>query len=111
MFKIKVSPKISNFEIFNQKIDENKLYGSLYYEHNNKYNLFRNITHCVKDIFLDGEDMYGLIEINNSEKGRKIKNLINLIGENNFLLKEFYINDDNLGLNIYMSDINRNLSL
>jgi hypothetical protein len=103
MYKIKIFPaiKIEHLPFFLEKIKEGKLIGCPVEIHNNRYYLLNNISHRVNDIISVGDDMCALIEFTDTKIGNHMRSLINGLGEDSSYLKQFFINETNLGLNIY----------
>jgi len=113
MYKIKIFPSINheNLHHFLKKLENDKLIGCPHELHNGKYNLIKNLSHKINDIFSIDEEMWALVEFLDNKNGLKMKTLVESMGQDKFCLKEFFTNKDNLGLNIYIFDAYRNLTI
>ena len=103
MYKIKVFPSIKpeHLSFFLERTKENKLIGCPLEVHNNRYNILNNVSHEIKEIISVGDDMWAIIDFTDSKMGNHMRTIINGIGEDNCYLKEFFVSETNLGLNIY----------
>jgi hypothetical protein len=104
MYKIKIFPSIKSehLPLFLDKIKNGKLIGCPVEIHNNKYYKLNDISHKINEIITIDNDMWALIEFTDTKIGNRIQKMINGLGDNCSYLKEFYDNDYNLGLNIYL---------
>lgn len=83
-----------------EKIKLQKLIGSPCSLHNGKYTLLNNVSHNILDILEIEGEMWALIEFCNSKIGKHTQNLVEIIGQENLICKEFFLNKDCLSINI-----------
>jgi len=103
MYKIKIFPAIKekHLSTFIDRTKEHKLIGCPVEIHNNSYYTLNNISHKINDIIILDNDMWALIEFTDTKIGNHMRSIINGIGEDSCYLKEFFVSETNLGLNIY----------
>jgi hypothetical protein len=114
MYKIKIFPIIEDehLKYFLEKIKDDKLTGCQDEIHNYRFNRLNDVSHKVKELIIINEEMWAIIEFVDTKIGNHMKSIINSLGENSSYLKEFFIDGNNLGLNIYpINNISRGVVL
>lgn len=98
--RIKIFPTIpeEHLSFFNERIQENKLVGCMDINYNGIY-LLNKVTHKIDAIISHNDDMWALVEFLDTKEGNYAYSIYN--SESNiFQLKEVFINENNIGLNI-----------
>ena len=104
MLKIKIFPAIKeeNLPYFLDEIKKEKLIGCP--DEFNSFNFpikFRDISHKIIDILIVGEEMSAIVEFLDTKMGNHMRVIANGLGEDKLILKESFLNKDNLVLNVF----------
>jgi hypothetical protein len=102
MYKIKIEPSIKadRLNFYLEKIKMQKLVGCPCSNHNGKYTLLNNVSHDVLDIIEIDNEMWALLEFKNTKLGKSIQIIVDSVGQERLVCKEFFLNKDYLSLNI-----------
>lgn len=104
MFKIEIFPHIDEnlMPLFLDKIKINKLCGTIEELFNGKYLKLNDVTHSIVDIIVVDNQMWALVDFNSSKIGSHARIITsNLENLNSVKLKPFFIDENNLGLNLH----------
>ena len=104
MFKIEIFPHIDEkiIPLFLDKIKNNKLYGTIEELFNGRYLKLNDVTHSISDIIIVDNQMWALIDFNSSKIGTHARIITNnLENLNSVKLKPYFIDENNLGLNLH----------
>lgn len=103
MYKIKIMPPIKeeNIKTFLKEIKSNKLLGCIeefgYFDFPIK---LRDVSHRILEIIIVGEEMSAIIEFLDTKLGNHMRSIVNGLGDDKFYLKENFLDENNLVLNI-----------
>ena len=103
MFKIKIFPAIKeeNLPYFLDEMRKDKLIGCP--DEFNSFNFpikLRDVSHKIIDILIVGEEMTAIVEFLDTKMGNHMRVIANGLGEDKLILKESFLDSDNLVLNI-----------
>lgn len=101
MLKIEIFPFIEEdkHSLFINKINNGNLYGTIEDIFNGKYLKLNDVTHFIKEIIIIENKMWALIEFTNNKLGSHAEKITNM-NLDEIQLKYFFINENNLGLNL-----------